>query len=140
MEVNTIDLATDPTATPRTATNRAKLSQKEFMQLLVAELTHQDPMNPMDNQQFVQQLASLQSLESSAALTDGIRDLVRVNELSSASALIGKRVRGVDADGEDVDGIVEKIRTEDGRVSLVVDGRGVPMQGVAEVLSPEDTE
>lgn len=133
MDVNTITPAASRT-TPASAGERARISQKEFMSLLVAELTNQDPLKPMENQQFVQQLASLQTLESSAALTDGIRDLVRLSQLSSASALIGRDVVGVDSEGAQVSGTVERVSAQDDQVMLVVDGRSVPLSSVSEVL------
>lgn len=133
MEVNTIAPRASADVA-QSATGRAKLSQKEFMKLLVAELTNQDPLKPMENQQFVQQLASLQTLESTAALTDGIRDLVRLQQLSSASSLLGREVVGVDAEGGFVSGKVERVATEGNQIVLVVDGQPVPLSGVSEVL------
>lgn len=137
MEVNTILPGTSADAAS-SATGRAKLSQKEFMKLLVAELTNQDPLKPMENQQFVQQLASLQTLESTAALTDGIRDLVRLQQLSSASGLLGRQVVGVDADGGFVSGTVERVATEGSQVVVVVDGQRVPLSGISEVLPAQE--
>lgn len=136
MEVNTITRGARDAS--QTASGRAKISQKEFMKLLVAELTNQDPLNPMENQQFVQQLASLQTLESTAALTDGIRDLVRLQQLSSASALLGRQVVGLDANGGFVSGKVERVATEGNQVMVVVDGQAVPLSGISEVLPSEE--
>ena len=44
-------------------TGSSKLGQKEFLTLLVTQLQNQDPLNPMDNQQFAVQLAQFSSLE-----------------------------------------------------------------------------
>ncbi len=133
MEVNTV-MGGAATNAAQGASGRAQISQKEFMKLLVAELSNQDPLKPMENQQFVQQLASLQQLESSAALTDGIRDLVRLQQLSSASSLLGREVVGVDADGGFVSGKVERVATEGNQIVLVVNGQSVPLSGISEVL------
>ena len=40
----------------------ASLSREDFMNILLAEMSHQDPMNPVDNQEFLSQLAQLQTL------------------------------------------------------------------------------
>lgn len=133
MEVNSV-IGGAATEAAQGASGRAKISQKEFMKLLIAELTNQDPLKPMENQQFVQQLASLQTLESTAALTDGIRDLVRLQQLSSASSLLGREVVGIDADGGFVSGKVERVATEGNQIVLVVDGQPVPLSGISEVL------
>jgi len=52
-----------------------EVSKDAFMKLLVAQLQHQDPMNPMDNQQFLSQLATFSSLEQLVAINKGVADL-----------------------------------------------------------------
>ncbi|MBN2241192.1 MAG: hypothetical protein JW793_00775 [Acidobacteria bacterium] len=47
----------------------------EFLKLLVAQLQNQDPMNPMDNQQFLAQLATFSSLEQLMSINEGIAEL-----------------------------------------------------------------
>ncbi len=131
MDVNAV--ANDTRATAGVASTRAKMSQKEFMKLLIAEMSHQDPLQPMENQQFAQQLASLQTLESSAALTDGISQLVRLQQLTSASSLIGKMVAGVDANGDPVRGKVDRVAAQGNEIMLSVGGQSVPLTGVSEV-------
>lgn len=49
-------------ATPPAST---EVDKNMFMQLLVAQLRHQDPLNPSDGTQFVAQLAQFQQLEQS---------------------------------------------------------------------------
>lgn len=136
MDVNTV--SNGSTATAGVASTRAKMSQKEFMKLLIAEMSHQDPLKPMENQQFAQQLASLQTLESSAALTDGISQLVRLQQLTSASSLIGKMVAGVDADGDPVRGRVGRVGAQGNQIMLDVGGKAVPLTGVSEVSADEN--
>jgi len=45
------------------------LDINQFLQLMVSELTHQDPLNPMDNTQLVQQIGELRSIAASDQLT-----------------------------------------------------------------------
>jgi flagellar basal-body rod modification protein FlgD len=47
----------------------------EFLKLLVVQLKHQDPMNPVDNQQFLAQLATFSSLEQLISINAGITKL-----------------------------------------------------------------
>jgi flagellar basal-body rod modification protein FlgD len=47
----------------------------EFLKLLVAQLQNQDPMNPIDNQQFLAQLATFSSLEQLISINGGIAEL-----------------------------------------------------------------
>ena len=61
--------------TSTAATGTPEIQKDEFLKLLVAQLQNQDPMNPMDNQQFLAQLATFSSLEQLIAINGGISDL-----------------------------------------------------------------
>ena len=54
------------------------VSKNEFLQLLVAQLQNQDPMNPIENQEFLAQLASFSSLEQLMSINSGIAELTGV--------------------------------------------------------------
>jgi flagellar basal-body rod modification protein FlgD len=49
-----------------------EIGTAQFLQLLVAQLQNQDPMNPVDNQQFVAQLATFSSLEQLISINKGV--------------------------------------------------------------------
>jgi flagellar basal-body rod modification protein FlgD len=51
------------TGTSTAPTSQAQQEQSQFLQLLVAQLKEQDPLNPLDGTQFVTQLAQFSSLE-----------------------------------------------------------------------------
>ncbi len=116
-------------------TERAKINRDEFMRILVAELSNQDPLNPIDHKDFLGQLASLQNLESSSALTESIYAMSRFQELGAASALIGKMVRGEDADGAPLSGVVERVLVEGKDVNLLVNGREIALANVREIMA-----
>lgn len=65
------------TDTGTTTTSSSKeLGKTEFLQLLIAQLKNQDPMNPMDNGQFISQMATFSSLEQLISINQGIDELV----------------------------------------------------------------
>ena len=78
-----------------TAGNRASVTRDQFLQILVTELTTQNPMDPLDNGEFMQQLVGLQSLEQTAALTDSLKSFERFIQMSTASNLIGQTIKGL---------------------------------------------
>lgn len=118
------------------ASDRSRLSREQFMNILVAELTNQDPLEPLKNQEFLSQIVQLQNLEAVSALTDGITAMRQAQEIVSASALIGKVVRGISEDGVFAQGLVESVSIRDGVVRLVAGGRTFTMAGVKEILNP----
>src|SRR5918911_602156 len=92
------------TATPVTAKNQ--LGKDDFLKLLTAQLANQDPLQPVDNQAFIAQLAQFSSVEQLQNLSSRLDTLLLAtassNQLSTAS-LVGKDV-SYSADGVDVSG------------------------------------
>ena len=56
-------------------TSRSELGQDAFLKLLVTQLQHQDPLNPLEDQEFIAQLAQFSSLEK---LTEMASSLARI--------------------------------------------------------------
>jgi len=108
------------------------------MRIMMTELSHQDPFNPLSNQDFLSQLAQLQTLEATAQLSEGIADLLRFQELSAAGNLIGLTVSATNAEGEAIVGPVERIVLRGNDVLLVVNGIEVKLSQIKEVWR-EDT-
>jgi flagellar basal-body rod modification protein FlgD len=117
------------------AQDRANVSRDDFMKILVTELSSQDPLEPMDNSQFLDQLIGLQTLDQSAAMTDGLRTFQNFMEMSYGSSLVGKNVKALGNDGELVEGLVSKVVVEDGSASVVVDNKKIPVSAVREILA-----
>ena len=55
---------------------QAQVTEQQFLQLLVAQLKNQDPLNPMDGTQFVSQLAQFSELEQMIGVNQGVQQLV----------------------------------------------------------------
>lgn len=77
------------------------LGKEDFLELLVTQLRHQDPLNPMDGTQFASQLAEFSGLEQLIAVNDGIESISGNNALaqvtmntSLSASLIGKEILG----------------------------------------------
>ena len=127
--------ATAAGGVPSTASGRASITRDQFLRILVSELTSQDPLEPLNNNDFVQQLVGLQNLEQSATLTDGLASFERFMQMSSGGAMIGKTVKGLSASGQQVQGVVSKVVLEGGTVSVVVGSQKLPINSVTEILA-----
>ncbi len=82
-------------ASPSSVTNDAQVSQEDFLTLLVAQLQNQDPLNPVENQEFISELAVFSSLEQETNQTQLLEDLIATVESTmqtDALSLIGKEV------------------------------------------------
>ena len=115
------------------SSSRSTLSREDFMNILISEMTNQDPMNPVDNQDFLAQLVQLENLEATSKLSTGIEALTLMQQLSSASSLIGRTVEGVMGEDDTIVGTVEKVVMNGNRAFLVVDGTELSLDRVMEV-------
>jgi flagellar basal-body rod modification protein FlgD len=93
----------------------ASLGKDQFLKLFVAQLQHQDPMNPMADGDMMGQMASFSTLEQ-------ITNLATASDRSATIGLIGRTVTYVDKDKVSHTGTVEKVTTRDGKQYLTVDG------------------
>ncbi len=106
---------------PKGADNGA-LGKDAFLKLFVAQLQHQDPMNPMSDSDFMGQMASFSTLEQVSNLALANEKIAANLSSSSAIGLIGRTVSYVGANDEIHTGTVEKVTTKDGKQSLTVAG------------------
>src|SRR3954470_14659811 len=88
------------------------LDINQFLQLMVSELTHQDPLNPMDNTQLVQQIGELRSIAAQDQLTSTLQALQTQQSLTTASSLIGKKVTALSTDHQNVTGTIDSVSVE----------------------------
>ena len=120
-------------ASPTPAPSRAVASREDFLRLLAAELTMQNPLEPLSNAELMQQFVGLQQLEQTGELTDGMRGFQRFLQMSSGSSMIGRSVRGMTEAGEVVEGVVSRVVLEGGSVNVVVGDQTLPLDAVTEI-------
>lgn len=103
-------------------TDNGSLGKDDFLKLFVAQLQHQDPMNPMNDGEFMGQMASFSTLEQVSNLALANERIASNLTSTSAIGLIGRTVTYVDGNDEIHTGTVEKVSTVDGKPSLTVAG------------------
>ena len=70
----------------------ASLSLQDFLQVLMTQLTYQDPLKPMDNQEFMAQIAQFTTLEETQQMNTSIQTLVSNQAAQQSVGLIGHTV------------------------------------------------
>jgi len=134
---NTTQSNTDVAARPKTYDAAASLGEDAFMQLLLAQLKNQDPLKPMEDQDFIAQLAQFQSLNQLTEMSKTLDELIKAQSLSQGSALLGKTVSGMDDSGQVTSGVVSGLRLVGGEVMLDLGGPTMPLNSVHSVTQPE---
>lgn len=102
-----------------TATN-STISQDEFLRLMTTQLSFQDPLEPMDNQELLSQLAQFTSLEISRQTNEKIDSLLTLESTNQALQLLGKTVQTDSNSGSSI-GSVTTIDFNSGIPQLTVE-------------------
>ena len=100
--------------------------------LLIAGLQNQDPMQPMDNQQFLSQLSQFASLQGMQNLNASFSNMLQLQQLTNGSSLIGKIVTYNKA-GSPVSGAVSGLSVRDGNIYLAVGSDQVTLDQIQSV-------
>lgn len=118
------------TRKPESTRNTGELGKDEFLKLLITQLKYQDPLQPMDDKEFIAQIAQFSSLEQMKNMSTSIENM-------KAYSLIGKYVTATytDTSGKikTVEGEVEGVRVISGNVHLTINGEDIPTDKVQEV-------
>jgi len=98
------------------------LGKDDFLKLFVAQLQHQDPMNPMQDSDMMGQMASFSTLEQITNMASANQSIAANLTSSGAIGLIGRTVTYTDSNDLSHTGVVQKVTTAGGVPSLTVDG------------------
>jgi len=111
------------------------LDKDAFFKLLITQLKYQDPLTPMDNTEFIAQMAQFSSLEQMANMNKNLSQFLRIQALSEGASLIGRNVETVDADtGEIIRGEVVRVSFEEGSMYAYLDNdRKIDIEGITAV-------
>jgi len=116
-----IDLITPAEMKPKDS-NNGSLGKDQFLKLFVAQLQHQDPMNPMKDSEFMGQMASFSTLEQVTNLAVANERIAASLTSSTAVSLLGRTVTWTDSADVSHTGVVEKVTTAGGTPTLTVGG------------------
>jgi flagellar basal-body rod modification protein FlgD len=131
---NTIDSTTTAGAVPHST-----LTQNDFLKLLVAQMSAQDPLNPQSNTDFAAQMAQFSALQTSQSTQSDISLLQASQQVQQANGLIGRSVVLLASDGTTPSGTVTAVQMLSGVPKLVVNNLLYDMNQVLSISSPHTT-
>jgi flagellar basal-body rod modification protein FlgD len=76
------------------------LGLQDFIKILLTQLTYQDPLKPLDNQEFMAQMAQFTALEQSQRLNDRVQQLIDHQAALQSVGLIGRTVDVTTSNGK----------------------------------------
>ena len=109
----------DPTSTQDRLPVKT-LTQNDFLKLLVAQMTSQDPLNPKTDMEMIPQMVSFATLDQSKTMESDIAKLRAEQQILQANSLLGRTVEIQDGSNPKVSGQVTAVQMEEGTPKLVV--------------------
>jgi flagellar basal-body rod modification protein FlgD len=105
----------------KSAADPYNLKAADFIKMMITQLQNQDPTQPMKNEELLAQMSQIGQLETSTQLQTSLKSVTLQTQIGSASALIGKSVQGLDANGNPIDGLVNSVKVNGDSVDLQLD-------------------
>lgn len=96
------------------------INEQNFIQLFVNELQFQDPMQPLDNSQFLTQLAQFVGIEQQSEEVTGINNLLTLDSSDQSLGLLSHTVQVSNADGSTTTGKITGIQYSTNGVQVTV--------------------
>src|SRR5262249_10087733 len=123
MTISITTPTTQPTttgSTKSTSPDDMGLGKDDFLKLLVSQLQHQDPMNPVDDKDFMGQMAQFTSVEQLTNMASSIDRMSVASQSTQSIALIGKTVGWKKEDGTTGEGVATSVAFDDGAIKITV--------------------
>ncbi|HEU4657630.1 MAG TPA: flagellar hook capping FlgD N-terminal domain-containing protein [Capillimicrobium sp.] len=128
--------STTPTssAAKTTGADGFGMDKDAFLKILVEQLRHQDPSNPGDSQEYIQQMTQYSILEQLTNISEASQQQTAADAGNTAIALVGRTVTYTDEDGEEQSGVVKGVDFSTGTPTLTVgETAGIELGSVTEV-------
>ena len=114
----------------------SQLGQDQFMHLLVTQMRNQNPLDPINDAQFIAQLAQFSTLQGIEKLNANFSDMLALQQLTQGANLVGKTVVYEQPDAAaPAQGVVSAVTLQSGKLQLVVDRSLVPLDRVRGLLA-----
>jgi len=113
--------------------SKNQLEEADFLKLLITQLKTQDPTKPLDDKEFIGQMAQFTSLKQISELANNIKVLTKEFMFTKAINLVNKQISWIDENGKSQNGIVKSVLVKNGETSLNVDGQEVFLNQIIEI-------
>ena len=134
MQVNATNSTTDPlNSQVQSVLPEQTLNQADFLKLLVAQLSAQDPMNPVSNTDFAAQMAQFSTLQTTQSMQTNLAGLESSQAVLQANSLLGRTVQVQSAPGVTDSGVVSAVGIQAGTPSITVNGQSYGLSAVLSV-------
>jgi flagellar basal-body rod modification protein FlgD len=134
IEVDTFNKSIQKNAAKASGT----LGKDDFLRLLVTQLENQDPTSPLDDKEFISQMAQFSTLEQMTQMNTTLGNLIVNNKINLSYSLLGRHVEVLDSTtGEVQSGVVSEVSFGNGAPSISFNGLTYSVDEVTKVSIAE---
>lgn len=105
--------------TSQTAQSAFGLEFESLLRIILTQLTYQDPLKPMENAEFVSQLAQFSQLQQTQSMNDQLTNLLAAQSATQATSLLGRTI-DVSAGQGTISGKVETVAFTSGQPVVTI--------------------
>src|SRR5580692_11103163 len=124
-------LGLTPSSASQSTNPTSTLTQANFLQLLVTQMTSQDPLSPVSDTDMAAQMAQFSALQTAQATDGDVQSL-------QANSLIGRTVTVTATSGAQTSGLVSAVQIQAGTPQVVVNGLNYPLSQIL-AIAPTST-
>ena len=109
----------------------SQMGRDQFLNLLVTQMRNQNPLDPINDSQFIAQLAQFSTLEGIEKLNTSFGDMLKLQQLTQGANLVGRTAvydRGDSA--EPGRGVVQGVTLDGTQLNLLIGNELVPLDSV----------
>jgi len=139
MSVNATEAVTSNGLYQPAATSGTDSNKEMFLNLMVAQLRYQDPMNPADSGEFLAQNAQFTALEKMQDVADQTAAMLSAQISFGAAGMVGKNVTYMNADGTTASGLVGSVSYDANGPMLVVGDKSVSLGQIQSISATAAT-
>jgi flagellar basal-body rod modification protein FlgD len=111
---------------------KSTLGKDDFLRILTTQLSHQDPSSPLQDKDFIAQMATFSSLEQMTNLNKSFEKFAN-QQMSQFSGSIGKEITWTLEDATSMAGVVDGVSVQSGNYFYMVGNEKVPVESVSEI-------
>jgi flagellar basal-body rod modification protein FlgD len=120
-----------PVESGRTGFN--SLDSEAFLKMLVTQLQNQDPLEPTGNEELLNQISQMRSLQSNIELSETLQSITTSQQLSTAASFIGRTITATVATtggAREVTGVVDRAFLAEGKGYVGIGETTIPLADV----------
>jgi flagellar basal-body rod modification protein FlgD len=125
--------STSSTSTSSSSDAMTSLGSDDFLKLFLAELQNQDPLDPTNTSDLLNQISQIKSIAANEELSDTLTGLQLQQQLFTGNSLLKSTVTGKTDAGQMITGQVDSISIEDKAVKVNVGGQSISLKNITKI-------